>query len=268
MEGVRLTPLATAAAPDDTEREHRLVFREEPRPEPAGPPQPWFVCGAPRAARDLAEALRAAGAPVVPAAEDPDAWAGQLASDGEIAAVAFAAPDARDGLAEQRSALAALPALVRACAWRAAPPRLALVTTAAQAVRAADRPDPGAALFWGFTRVLRREQAELRPLVVDVEPGAPAAARCAAELLAGDDEEQVVLRGDRRFVGRLVRGAADHDAGPVAPWRDSGQPFRLDSARPGRWDALEYRPLHPARPRPRRDRHRPSPPPRSTSSTS
>ncbi|MEU1475134.1 type I polyketide synthase [Streptomyces sp. NPDC005760] len=244
MEGLELRPLAAGGpATDDTEREYRLVFREEPRPEAATPPPAWFVCGA-DAARELAEALRTAGAPVTLAGDGgPENWAADLAAADEVTAVAYAAPDARDGLAAQRAALAALPALVKACLARPVPPRLAVVTTAAQAVDAADRPDPGAALFWGFTRVLGREHSELQPLLVDVRPG-DEAGECAAELLTGDGEDQVALRGGRRLVGRLVRGtSADApDAVPV-PWRSSSQPFRLSADRPGFWDSLVHRPL-------------------------
>ncbi len=252
MEGLRLDALAsTGATSHDSEREHRLVFREEPRPEPATEPGPWFVCGAPAAAREIADALRAAGAQAVlaPAGQPADGQ-GPLppASAGELAGVVYAAPDARAGLAAQRAALTALPALVRACVERAAPPRLALVTTAAQAVDAADLPDPGAALFWGFGRVLRREHPELRPVVIDTAAGDPAA-HLAAELLTGDDEDQVALRAERRLVARLVRGAPDEEA-PTAPWRTTGDSFRLRSARPGFWDALAYRPLGRRRPGP------------------
>ncbi len=245
MEGLRLEALTTlGATSDDAEREHRLVFRQEARPEPAAAPQSWFVCGSPAIAGELAGALRAAGAGVTlgSAGGDAEAWAGELAALGEIAGVAFAAPDASAGLAEQRRALAGLPALVRACVERAAPPRLAVVTTDAQKAGPADLPDPGGALFWGFGRVLRREHSELHPAVIDVAGGDPAA-RCAAELLTGDDEDQVALRGELRFVGRLVRGEAEFDDAPTAAWRTSSRPFRLSSLRPGLWDALVYRPL-------------------------
>ncbi|MFI5758409.1 SDR family NAD(P)-dependent oxidoreductase [Streptomyces sp. NPDC051569] len=244
MEGLELSPLAAGGpAQDDSEREHRLAFREEPRPEAASAPGHWFVCGAPTASAGLAEALHAAGAPVTLAEGDTDTWAGQLASAGDITGVVFAAPDARAGLAAQRRALVTLPAVIRACVERTAPPRFALVTTAAQAVDDEDRPDPGAALFWGFSRVLRREHSELRPMVIDLAPG-EAATGCAAELLTGDGEDQVALRGGRRLVGRLTRGGPASDSETVAaPWRTSDQPFRLGSDRPGFWDSLVYRPL-------------------------
>lgn len=247
MEGLRLEALAAGGpGADDSEREHRLVFREEARPETdAAAEQSWLVCGA-QGADELAGALRVAGATVTLAATDagPQAWAEALTGAGDITAVAFVAPGAPAGLAEQRRALGALPALVRACVEHTAPPRLTVVTTSAQAVDDADRPDPGAALFWGFSRVLRREHSELRPLVIDVV-GEEWAADCAAELLTETGEDQMALRGGRRLVGRLVRGESDRgfDDAPVAPWRTPRQPFRLTSTRPGFWDALVYRPL-------------------------
>ncbi|GAA1905952.1 phthiocerol type I polyketide synthase PpsC [Streptomyces sodiiphilus] len=246
MEGLRMQPLAPAGdEEEDTAREHRLRFLPEPRPEPAGAPQPWFVCGQDDAAARLAEALGAAGAPVTLAApgRDAGAWADEVAGAAELGGVAFCAPDAEAGLDAQRRALAGLPELVRACSGRATAPRIAVVTTAAQDAGDGQLPDPGAALFWGFTRVMRREHPELEPLLVDLAPG-HSPADCAAELLTGDGEDQVVLRAGRRLAGRLVQGAPGHDEEPPrAPWRVQDRAFRLHAGRPGFWDGLDWRPL-------------------------
>ena len=119
------------------------------------------------------------------------------------------------------------------------------MTAEAQAALDDDQPDPGAALYWGFARVIRREHAELQPLVVDVASADEGwAADCAAELLAIDGEDQVALRTGRRFVGRLVRGEVAAGTEKCArAWTTPRQPFRLRAARPGSWDGLEYRPL-------------------------
>ncbi|GAA1955233.1 type I polyketide synthase [Kitasatospora viridis] len=247
MEGLTLHELALAEQADgEGELVHRLRLRPAARPEPAGPAGRWAVCGGGATAQLLATAL---GATVIELAPDAAELTGT--PDG----VAFVAPDAEAGLDAQRRALLDLTALVRAALALATPPRLAVVTTGAQAVTPADRADPGAALFWGFTRVLRREHPELQPLIVDLAPGQlfdfDWAADAAAELLAGDGEDQVVLRDGLRLVGRLVRGeesfeesfdGAGQDQQPV-PWRTPAQPFRLSPDRPGFWDGLRYRPL-------------------------
>ncbi|MYT32245.1 type I polyketide synthase [Streptomyces sp. SID8354] len=259
MEGLRLTPLAVTAqvAGAASQRVHRLVFL--PRPRAVAEPQravpgAWAVC-APGSGTDaagtLAGALGALGARTrtVPVggdeAVDEAVWAERLRAAGELAGVAFLAPGVGDGLEAQREGLGALAALVRACLTLPAPPRVAVVTSGAQAVLAADLPDAGSALYWGFCRVLRREHAELRPLLVDVGPGeAGWAAALAAELLAEDEEDQVALRGADRFAGRLLRGAdgfADAGSGPA--WRTAPQPFRLAAAGPGAPQPLQCRPL-------------------------
>ncbi|MFF7457087.1 SDR family NAD(P)-dependent oxidoreductase [Kitasatospora sp. NPDC008115] len=276
--GLRMRALAASADPGaaDAERIHRLEFRPQARPEGAAgeegaagaaggeAPGRWAVCavdavGGPAArarAAELAEALGTLGASA-PAqvadgaeAERGEVWEERLASVDGLSGVVFVAPRADAGPAAQRAGLSALAALVRACAARPLVPRLAVVTADAQPpASAAGEVDPGAALYWGFGRVLRREHPELRPVLVDVAGADPGwAARCAAELAAGDGADQVVLRDGERLVGRLVRGAAvaaDDPAEPARPaWRSAGpQPLRLAPDRQGTWDGLAFRPL-------------------------
>ncbi|MER5352366.1 type I polyketide synthase [Kitasatospora sp. NPDC002551] len=265
--GLRMRPLAASADPGaaDAERIHRLEWLPQDRPEAAGDAASgrWAVCaadavGGPAAwarAGELAEALEALGGASLAqvadgaAAEREEVWAERLAPVDGLTGVVFVAPRADAGPAAQRAGLLALAALVRACAARPLVPRLAVLTADAQLPPSAPgEGDPGAALYWGFGRVLRREHPELRPVLVDVD-GADAgwAARCAAELAAGDGADQVVLRGGGRLVGRLVRGAATADA-PAEParpaWRAGpAQPFRLAPDRQGVWEGLAFRPL-------------------------
>ncbi|MFB6888773.1 SDR family NAD(P)-dependent oxidoreductase [Kitasatospora sp. NPDC056327] len=266
--GLRMRALAASADPGaaDAERIHRLEFRPVDRPEAAGDAAPgrWAVCAADTvggtAARaragELAEALEALGADAPArvadggAAGPAEVWEERLASVDGLTGVVFLAPRADAGQAAQRAGLLSLAALVRACAARPLVPRLAVVTADAQLPPGvAGDADPGAALSWGFARVLRREHPELRPVLVDVAgDDAGWAVECAAELLAGDGADQVVLRGGQRLVGRLVRGAAavpDDRADPARPaWRSSGrQAFRLAPDRQGTWDGLAFRPL-------------------------
>lgn len=178
-------------------------------------------------------------------ADDAGAWLEALRTPSPPAGVVFVAPRESAGLAAQRRGLVALTALVKACTELATPPRLVVMTANAQAAAGDDMPDPGAALHVGFVRVLCREHPALQPLVIDIaSTDADWAADCAAELIAGDGEDQVALRGGRRFVGRLVRGEAAEggDEKPRA-WTTPAQPFQLHAARPGLLDAIEYRPL-------------------------
>ncbi|MGF1428117.1 type I polyketide synthase [Kitasatospora sp. LaBMicrA B282] len=255
MTGLVLQPLAdSAVAGADESRDYRLDLVEQPRaaaaagalPEPSGP---WWVYGP-----DAAELAAALGAGAEVRSEPPVA--------GEApAGLVFTAPTAAHGLGAQRLGLLTLTELVRAGVALVTPPKLVVVTRQAQAAGAADRPDPGAGLYWGFGRVLRREHPELRPLLLDVGgeteeavPGTGWAAGVAAELAALDDEDQVVLRAGRRLVGRLVTGSAatEEDAAGAADGSAAGRPawqrperaYRLSPDRPGLWEGLAFRPLH------------------------
>jgi phthiocerol/phenolphthiocerol synthesis type-I polyketide synthase C len=245
LEGLTLETLAMSVPTDvGTERLHRLRFIEHPPAAAAavasGRPGAWALCGADAdGTRDLADALALAGVEVHRTSAEA------LAAAGEIAGVVYLAPRAAAGLDAQKQGLLALSDLVNACGALSTPPRLVVVTADAQAAAAEDHPDAGAALYWGFARVLRREHPELQTLVLDAAPASTAwSAACAAEILGGAGEDQVALRAGGRFVGRLVRGAVE--AGTASggqEWQTPSQPFRLALARPGFWDGLEYRPL-------------------------
>jgi len=252
IEGLALAALAVAPGAATSDRVLRLAFHDEPRAAaldaPAGG---WIVCGyASERPPVLVEALgrgraRLALADGRGADGCARAWADALRGPGEPAAVVFVAPRAAAGLDVQRRGLSALTALVQACAAQATPPRLVVVTVDAQAALDADQPDPGAALYWGLVRVVVSEHPELQPVLVDVAASdAGWAAACAAELHGLDGEDQIVLRGGRRFVGRLVRGAAAPETAPGArTWTTPRQAFRLHAARPSVVEGLEYRPL-------------------------
>jgi acyl transferase domain-containing protein/NADPH:quinone reductase-like Zn-dependent oxidoreductase/acyl carrier protein len=255
LDGVTLEPLAEIAGPGDTDRLHRLELHDAPRATVTPGGGAWQVCGAPPEARALVDAIGAGATRLVaPCGGDPEpapaAWLAAIRATGEPDGILFAAPRAAAGLSAQRSGLAALTGLVQACTMLATPPRLVVVTADAQAARPDDRPDPGAALYAGFARVVRREHPELRPLVIDVATADPGwAATCAAELAAGDGEDEIALRPGHRLVARLVRGARAAGDAPAAPAAGPRQPFRLHAARPG-VDGLEFRPLYRRRPSP------------------
>jgi len=252
MEGLTVQPLdrggaAGGEAGTGGERLHRLAFRPVPRSGGTAPRGgTWRVLGhghgpgpghgpGDAAAAAVADALRAAGAEVTDV------------STRETTGLVYLAP--RGDLAAQRSGLLELTELVRAATAEGTVSRVVVVTAGAQAVADGDDVDPGAALFWGFCRVLRREHPELDPLVLDVGPDGPWAA-VAAEALARDGEDQVVLRGDARHAARLTRGSARETGLPEVVWRTPPQPFRLATGRPGFFDALGYRPLRRTAPPP------------------
>ncbi|WP_182875999.1 type I polyketide synthase [Microbispora sp. H10670] len=240
VEGLEMRPLpGTAAVTADTARLHHVGWTEVPPPAgtPAEPGR-WAVYGGATPATDrlvaaLTAALTAAGARVTDEAAAADA-------------VLFVAPGADAGHEAQIEGLNRLTGIVRECVTAGASPRLTVVTTLAQGIGTTAPPDPGAALYWGYTRVLRREHPELEPRLVDVDPadidsahtdpadsagsdwtGSGWAARCAAELLGPDAEDQIVLRGSTRLAARITRGEPEPDPTLPAP-RTRPQPFRAE----------------------------------------
>ncbi|WP_329564327.1 type I polyketide synthase [Kitasatospora sp. NBC_01266] len=249
LEGLKLQRLATEGPADgDAQRLHRLRFRVQANAAEPVTSGSWLLAELTEGlGEELAAALGTAGAsaravrPSGAEATDQAAWTRLLKDGGAPTELVFSAPDRAD-LALQRTGLLALAALVRAAGTLATPPRLTVLTREAQAVTDTDRIDPGAALYWGFTRVLRREHPELRPQIVDLTDAQ--IADLAAELLADEGEDQVALRAGERYVARLLRGAEESDQERVAaPWRRPAEPFRLVPERPGFWDGLVYRPL-------------------------
>jgi phthiocerol/phenolphthiocerol synthesis type-I polyketide synthase C len=258
IEGLRMQTLAPESAPTAalSDRVHRLVFEHKPRTGTAVPAGTWMICAAAseaQAAEELAAALRAQGATATitvsgEEAVDTAVWDQRLGTD-ELAGVAFLAPRAEAGLTAQREGLLTLTALTRACVSRPQVPRMVVITADAQVPAGTTGTcDPGAALYWGFGRVLRCEHPEVRSVLIDTSSADPAwSTSCAAELLSTDSPDQVVLRGEDRLVGRMLRGEAGEDdesrVEHKPAWRTVAQPFRLSTDRPGFWENLAYRPL-------------------------
>ncbi|MCD9878920.1 type I polyketide synthase [Streptomyces guryensis] len=249
MKGLVMEALAvTAGGPDEIgAHTYGLDFVEQPWGAMDPSPGTWAVVlgAADDAAPELSGALIAAGAPE-PLLIDSEETGGEpyarLRGAGELAGVAFLAPG--DDLAAQRRGLLALTELVRVCAARPVPPRLVVVTSGAQPVTDAAAIDAGAALYWGFGRVLRQEHPELRSLLLDVVRTDPGWQQdCVAELLTADDaEDQVALRAGRRFAGRLTHG--EPEPSPVLPaWTRPDPAYHLAPERPGVWEGLMFRPL-------------------------
>ncbi|MGC5664604.1 type I polyketide synthase [Micromonospora sp. WMMD723] len=230
LRGVHFTPLPEPGGNANDLRRYHVAWTElddvdaEPR---AGR---WAICAgsAPSTtATALAEAMVARSVEVVRHDLDdrvPD----------DLDGVVFLAPPACSGPGAQERGLTELARLAAACTASGVSPRLTVVTVGAQAVTAADVPDPAAALYWGFTRVLRREQGELEARLVDVDPADPAPAmRTATEVLAPSAEDQVALRGGRRLGMRLTPGPPP-TVPALPPAGTPPQPFRGAVAAGGR----------------------------------
>ncbi|MFF1274889.1 SDR family NAD(P)-dependent oxidoreductase [Streptomyces marokkonensis] len=207
----------------------------------------WLLVGeSTGVAAELAEALEKSGARVLRADATALAGDGQAldlgpADAGAVDGVVFVAPGPDRGHEAQRAGLGALAAVVRGCVTAGVPPRLTVVTDRAQGAGGDHVPDAGAAQYWGFTRVLRREHGELEPRLVDVAADdADWAEACAAEILGGGTDDQVALRGGRRLTARIVRGPALGAATGLPAPRTGRQPFSVRAVSPG---TVAYVPL-------------------------
>ncbi|MER7396116.1 SDR family NAD(P)-dependent oxidoreductase [Streptomyces sp. NPDC000151] len=241
-----LQRLAPAGAEDTHEWLHRVVWRDKPLATAAKSAAPggWIVLtGDPEGpfARAVAHALRAAGQSCAlvrtPAGSGSER---ELSAALRQAAGEFSVPcrgvlqlahaDAESGHEEAlehclRPALATVQALA---SWtERSAPRLWLVTSGAQPV--GERPAAGNVAhgaLWGFGRVVALEHPEFWGGLVDLDPAHDDAVRAAdalvRELLAGDGENQVALRGGGRHVVRVAPDGETPDSVPPAAIRPDG----------------------------------------------
>ncbi|MEV6276992.1 type I polyketide synthase [Nocardia sp. NPDC051832] len=245
MYGIHLRPLAVRE-PDAVQPTLDFGFQEEPAITATGSPRACVVCG-PGEAAALLDRLRAdlhgSGAAVetvlVPPGVSSAALAETLSAAGGNDLVFLAPPPDLD-IRHYQQGLRALATLVQACLRLGAPPRLVVLTQRAQYGVDGDMPDPGSAMFWGFTRVVQNEHPELCARLLDVGhlEDFPAAVH---EIQCVDGADQLVLRGSRRLAGRLSYGVEPRLELPVTGWRTSAEAFRLEVARPGYWDGMAYR---------------------------
>ncbi|MFJ5172916.1 SDR family NAD(P)-dependent oxidoreductase [Streptomyces griseoviridis] len=270
MEGLVLRSLpGSERHRPDTGRLHHLHWTDvtdtAPEDTPAhdggaAPAGRWIVCDSTGGgARDLVDALRGAGAEVTTVGDlgrPEDIVARAATAADAIDEILFLAPRACVGPDAQQRGLAHLTALVRVCSALPALPRLTVVTDRAQSATADDTPDPGAALYWGYGRVLQREHPELRPRLIDIDTSAADWTRACSLALLATVDDQLALRGDRRLAARIVR-AGTHEPGgldgthrtPARPARRTcPQPFRLGAARTGPAATAEFLPYTPPLP--------------------
>jgi acyl transferase domain-containing protein/NADPH:quinone reductase-like Zn-dependent oxidoreductase/ubiquinone/menaquinone biosynthesis C-methylase UbiE/acyl carrier protein len=124
-------------------------------------------------------------------------------------------------------------------------PRLWLVTRHTESVF----PDDGTtavlqAPLWGLGRVMANEIPKLRPSLVDLSerPDESELEALCAELLGGDAEDEIALRGASRYVHRFVRESAGHNVIRVNTGEETEvPPFRLETPGTGVLDQLALR---------------------------
>jgi NADPH:quinone reductase-like Zn-dependent oxidoreductase/SAM-dependent methyltransferase/acyl carrier protein len=122
-----------------------------------------------------------------------------------------------------------------------APQRLDLVTRGAQpAGQAMNPPAVEQAPAIGLLRVISNEYPNLSCRGIDLPPMASSSedALLLSELIRKESEREVALRGEARFVQRLVRGKPSCER-----WLDIGVSLRLEARERGQLDALRFVPF-------------------------
>lgn len=131
---------------------------------------------------------------------------------------------------------------VGAASWET-PPRLWLVTAGATLPAAdAESLRMENAPMWGIGRAVAREHAELRPALVDLSPSprVEEARALALQVCIGDKEDTIALRGNKRYLERMVRMHAETPAPVPAPLAE-GEEYRIEISSPGIFDNIELR---------------------------
>ncbi|MGK7876650.1 MAG: SDR family NAD(P)-dependent oxidoreductase [Xenococcaceae cyanobacterium] len=123
------------------------------------------------------------------------------------------------------------------------PPRLWLVTRGAVSVEEEELlPGIAFSTLWGMEKVIVLEHPELNCSRIDLDPkmGVPEAGKALFEVLgASDSEGEVALRGENRYVPRLVRHQPPTTEGLVVPQAES---FRLMASPRGSLENLKLQP--------------------------
>ncbi|MHC5737461.1 polyketide synthase dehydratase domain-containing protein [Nostoc sp.] len=148
--------------------------------------------------------------------------------------------------------------LVQALERVGSSPRLRLVTRGAQAVgESVKSVEVAQSPLWGLGRVISNEFPKLQCTKVDISPmGSPEEIQSLfAELWSDDGEDEIALRGESRYVHRLVqiqladiKAKAHSIQNRKFQIQNSSQPFRLEISKPGILDNLMLRAIQ--RPKP------------------
>jgi acyl transferase domain-containing protein/NADPH:quinone reductase-like Zn-dependent oxidoreductase/NAD(P)-dependent dehydrogenase (short-subunit alcohol dehydrogenase family)/ubiquinone/menaquinone biosynthesis C-methylase UbiE/acyl carrier protein len=121
-------------------------------------------------------------------------------------------------------------------------PKLWICTRGAQKAHETDKAlSPVAATLWGLGKVIALEQPELQCVCVDLSPdgGAEEIELLSAALNAGDGEDQLALRVDRRWGARLQRVKSCIGRGPDLVTGLSNRPYHLTFSSRGSLENLK-----------------------------
>ncbi|WP_420631800.1 SDR family NAD(P)-dependent oxidoreductase [Candidatus Leptofilum sp.] len=99
------------------------------------------------------------------------------------------------------------------------------------------------ATLWGLGKVIVREHPELDCTLLDVDPATDDFESILAELTTANKEKQIALRGDTRFVARLVPHFAKETAENSLLELPESKMYRLESKEPGTFDGLNLEPM-------------------------
>ena len=127
--------------------------------------------------------------------------------------------------------------------WKSSP-RAWFVTSGAQCVDDKSTQSVTQSPLVGFVRVAQMEHPELRPTLLDLQPGGEAGAQgnlVADELAANSDDQQIAYRNDTRRAATLAAASelTDSTGDAVSKLkRPPGSAFQLRITTPGSFDAL------------------------------
>jgi len=180
--------------------------------------------------RQLRECLAGAGVTPVTAVSPADAAnVLESAKNDDLAGVIYVPKrtvqsDSDPDVGDLQSLIGLLPILDRVSQGKLL--YLIVLTYRAQSSRPGEVNAPSQTSFVGLARVAMNEYPRLRVRVIDTDEQSATGANLAAELMeGGPEEEEVALRGDQRFVNRLVRR-------PAREWESHSQvgslPVRSD----------------------------------------
>ncbi len=111
-----------------------------------------------------------------------------------------------------------LVSLLQTAASQPTPPRVWLATEGVHPLTPHDAVNPEQAALWGIARTAALEFPEIWGGAVDVEPLVDPAEIVRREANSGSAEDQLLFRGGRRYVPRIVRDASVRRAGvPIQP---------------------------------------------------
>jgi polyketide synthase 5 len=119
------------------------------------------------------------------------------------------------------------------------PPRLYVVTRAAQTVLPADRPHLEHSGVRGLMRVLAVEHPQLRPTQIDLDDST-GAERLAQQLLTGSDEDETAWRDGQWYVARLTPSPLRPEERRSSTVSNEEQGMCLRIGTPGDLESLEY----------------------------